>query len=82
MQKVPQFLILSPRKLISIDEKYFFKFKIALILINLNQISPMKPLELEISVSFESYDRKLPKIAEISTMLKSAGMYKNFTFPS
>ena len=39
----------------------------------LNEIIPMKPLEFEISHSVESYNKKkLPKIAEISTILKGA----------
>ena len=40
------------------DEKIVLKFKIELILIDLNQIFPMKPSEFEISLLVESYDKK------------------------
>ena len=49
----------------------FLKFKIGLILIDLNKIFPMKPSEFEISVPVESSYEKLFEIAEITTMLKS-----------
>ena len=40
---------------------------------DLNEIFPRKPAELKISLSVESYEeKKLPKIAEISTILKRA----------
>ena len=39
-------------------KKYFSKLKIGLILIDLNQIFPMKPSKFEIFFSVESYDTK------------------------
>ena len=39
-------------------DKLFFEFDIGYILIELNQIFPMKPSELKISLSVESYDEK------------------------
>ena len=39
------------------DKKLFFKFKIGLILIDLNQILPMKPSEFEISLSVKSKNK-------------------------
>ena len=51
---------------------YFFKFKLVLILIDVNKIFPMKPSEFEISLLVESYDKKNAlKIAEIATLLKN-----------
>ena len=39
-------------------KKMLFEFKIGLILIDLNQILPMKSSEFEISVSIETYNKK------------------------
>ena len=51
----------------------YIEIEIGLILIELNEISLMKPSAFEISQSVETYDKKnLPKIDEISTMPKSA----------
>ena len=41
-------------------------------MIDLNSNFPMKPSELKISHSVESYDKKLMKITEIATSLKGA----------
>ena len=42
-----------------IHEKIFFSYKIGLTPVDLNQIFPMKPIGLEISLSAESYNKKL-----------------------
>ena len=43
------------------NTKLFLKFKIKLILIDLNQIFPMKPLGFQNVLSVKSYDKKTPE---------------------
>ena len=52
-----------------IDWQIFFQFIIGLNLIDLNEIFLLKQSEFEISDSVEIYDKKLPKIVEISKIL-------------
>ena len=54
------------------DTKIFLQFKIGLILIDLNQIFPIKSSTFENFHSVGSYKKKLMKITEIATLLKIA----------
>ena len=60
------FFNFSPKKLIFIYKKIFFKFEIGYILITLKKIFSLKSSELKISIWFKSSDeencRKLPKL--------------------
>ena len=49
------------------------KIKIGLILIDLNQIFRMKPLEFIISLSVESYDKKFGKLSKLLHCRKAHG---------
>ena len=53
------------------DKKYTFKLKIGYILIYLNYIFPMKPLEFKISIPVESNEEKMLEMTEIATLPKS-----------
>ena len=41
-----------------LDEQLYFQFEIGLILINLNQIFPIKPSKFEIFLSIKNFNKK------------------------
>ena len=51
---------------------YFMNTKIRLILIEMNQIFPMKQSKFKISISVDNYDEKMLKITKIATLPKSS----------